>query len=348
MAANQKTTSISSQVVYEDFQPKSEWVEDAAANILTVNLPGFTRDKIRITYSEKPPRMTVRGERLVREGTGSRFSKEFPIPENCRLNEMKAKFDLREVLTITMPKKIITQVVAQPKDTVPKEQKQRQQEDLSNRSSVAAPANDQTKPPHKKPQEKTGSSPESTAAPDATVAASVRLKEPEKKMDEKTQKAPHPDLPKPRIQEGKTPSKADGQKQEDDRVIQPFRPLEDTSRPNPQKIQKEISKTAAVPDAQKSTHEQGKSGQDQKPVDQNALKEKDHQPRGKEMASQIFERIGKETVEFAAAAKRAMVGMEEERKLLVNAGVAVLIIVAVGAYVGYKLSSSSGSQSRNN
>ncbi|KAK4750285.1 hypothetical protein SAY87_027734 [Trapa incisa] len=592
MAARQRAMSIYSQVdtVYEDFQPKSEWTENAAANILTVHLPGFTRDHIWIVYDVKPPLMRVRGAQPVRDGVVSRFSKEFPIPDNCKLNEMKAKFDLNEVLTITMPKKIITPEVAQSKDTEPMEQreapsnrpsvaapeddqtkppptkpqegkngsspksigppaaasvtlkepekkmdekaprsentepkeqkkmqqeapsnlpsvaaseddqtkpppKKTQKEAPSNRPSVAAPEDDQTKPPPTKPQEgKNGSSPKSigpTAAASVTpkepekkmdekaprsenterkeqkkmlqeapsnrpsvaaseddqtksppkkpqegkngsppkstappAAASVTLKEPEKKMDEmaprpkntepkgqkKTQqeaplnrpsvaapkddqtkpppkkpqegkngsspkskappadasvtlkepkkkmdkKAPHPEFPEPRTQKGGGPSTADGQ-EGDDQFAQPSHPLEATSTPIPQKIGEEISsKTAAVLDAHKPTHEQDKAGRDQKPVDQKpehqekALKEKHNQPMGNEMMSQEFGRIGKEAVELAAAEKRTALGMEEDRKLLVNAGVAVLVIVAVGTYFCYKLSSSCGSQPRNN
>lgn len=139
-----------------------------------------------------------------------------------------------------------------------------------------------------------------------------------------------------------TPAKATGQKQADDHVPQPFRPLEDTSRPMP-----------PVSDVQKPRHDQKKTEQDPKPVEQKvearekAPKEKDR-AKSREPPPQVFERIGKEAVDLATAAKRTVVGLEEERKLLVNAGVAVLVIVAVGAYVGYKLASPSGSHHRNN
>ncbi|KAK4743048.1 hypothetical protein SAY87_001049 [Trapa incisa] len=111
MAAGQRTMTTRSRVgdiVYEDFQPRSEWVEGAAADVLTIQLPGFTKDQVKITYDEKPAWMTVRGERSVRNKVVSRFWKEFPIPEDCKFNEMRAKFDAREVLTISMPKKAIT------------------------------------------------------------------------------------------------------------------------------------------------------------------------------------------------------------------------------------------------
>lgn len=148
---------------------------------------------------------------------------------------------------------------------------------------------------------------------------------------------------------GETPSQATGQKQADDQVARPFRPLEDTSRQRPQKIREETSsKTSPVPDAQTPTYERGKAKQDQEEEHlEKALKEKDR-PKSKETPSQVFDRIGKEAVELAATARRTVVGLEEERRLLVNAGVAVLVIVAFGAYVSYKLSSSGGSDPKSN
>ncbi|XP_031378727.1 inactive protein RESTRICTED TEV MOVEMENT 2-like [Punica granatum] len=90
--------------VHEDF---TEWTEDAAANVLTVRLPGFKKEQIKVTYDQNPPKMTIRGERPVGSNVMIQFSKDFPIPDNCKINGMKAKFDRRQVLTITMPKNTI-------------------------------------------------------------------------------------------------------------------------------------------------------------------------------------------------------------------------------------------------
>lgn len=140
--------------------------------------------------------MTVRGDRPVRDSVVSRFSKEFPIPENCRLNEMKARLDHHEVLTITMPKKIITPEPAQPKDTVPTDQKPQQEAPSSPPSAAAA---DQTaKPPPEPQEEQIGSAPKSTAG----AATSATGKEREKKTDEQTQNAPSPGFPEPKTQKG--------------------------------------------------------------------------------------------------------------------------------------------------
>lgn len=74
-----------------------------------------------------------------------------------------------------------------------------------------------------------------------------------------------------------------------------------------------------------------------------AVKDKD-QSQGKEPRLQLFERIGKEVMDQLAATKRAVVRLQEvDQRLLVSAGVAVLVIVALGAYIGC----SNGSQPRN-
>lgn len=129
-----------------------------------------------------------------------------------------------------------------------------------------------------------------------------------------------------------TPPEATGQKQAEDRVSQPLRPLDNTSQQKSWKIREDAPPNAPprVPDAQKSA-EPG-----QEPVDREvglreikAAKEKDRS-RGKGPSSQA--RIGEE----------AVLGLEEDRRLLVNVGMAVLVIVAVGAYLGYRLGSSGG------
>lgn len=149
--------------------------------------------------------MAIRGERSLGNNIVSRFSTEFPIPENCKLNEMKAKFDQREILTIKMPKKAITPEIAHPKEAELKDQKPQP----AAPSSPGTAATDPAKSPTAKPQEeKVSSTPKSTA-----TAAVASAKEPEKKMDEKvTALAPAsipspspkaPGLPEPKPQKGK-------------------------------------------------------------------------------------------------------------------------------------------------
>lgn len=65
MAARQRTMSTSAQVAEpEDFQPKLEWAEDAAANVLTIHLPGMSVDFV--TY-RTDTRFGTRGTGCVRD-----------------------------------------------------------------------------------------------------------------------------------------------------------------------------------------------------------------------------------------------------------------------------------------
>ncbi|PKH54259.1 protein RESTRICTED TEV MOVEMENT 2-like isoform X2 [Punica granatum] len=348
MAARQRTTMTQSQAadtVYKDFQPKSEWVEEAAANVLTIHLPGFMKDQVKVTYDEKLPKMTIRGERPVSDNVVSRFLMDFTIPDNCKINEMKAKFDQRQVLSITMPKKTITPVIARPSNAAPKDQT----------SSPMKAATTETKPPPKPQKEKISPLETGTAA----ATSSAMGKEPERKAEEKvtspTRSPKAPALTEPKT-EKETSSKATGQKQADDKVPQPFNPLGDTSRPRSEEVREETSsKAPLVQDVQKPTDDWKKSEPSVKQVSQKvaehqelkAMKEKDqNQSQSKESSSQALDRIGKEAGGPAAAAKRAVLGLDEDRRFLLNAGVAVLVIVAVGTYFGYKWGSSGGSHTK--
>lgn len=136
---------------------------------------GFIKDQIKITYAVKPPRMMIRGERPLGNNVVSRFSKEFPIPENCKFNEMRAKFDQRGVLTVSMPKKAVTPEIARPKAAAAAKG-QKPQSGAAPRLEKAG--TDRTAPPPKTQEEK-------LSPPSGNTATSAVGKEPEMKTDEK-------------------------------------------------------------------------------------------------------------------------------------------------------------------
>ncbi|KAH6758003.1 hypothetical protein C2S52_023084 [Perilla frutescens var. hirtella] len=77
--------------VYDDFKPTSEWQQDALSHTLTVYLPGFLKEQLRVS-TEGRNIIRVRGERLISGNKWSRFLEDFKVPENTDMNSVRAKF----------------------------------------------------------------------------------------------------------------------------------------------------------------------------------------------------------------------------------------------------------------
>ncbi|KAF7836311.1 inactive protein RESTRICTED TEV MOVEMENT 2-like [Senna tora] len=109
--------------VYEDFLPDSELKESFQHHFLHIHLPGFRRDQIRITFVNFTRTLNVYGERSIdsENNKWSRFNQSYPIPPNCEVERLQAKFS-DGILTITMPKKVVSHPSpgkAQDKPTIP-------------------------------------------------------------------------------------------------------------------------------------------------------------------------------------------------------------------------------------
>ncbi|GAB4855205.1 hypothetical protein Ancab_023831 [Ancistrocladus abbreviatus] len=100
--------------VYEDFKPMPEWQHEEGADVLLLHLPGFMKEQLRILADSRGI-LRIRGERLVAGNKRSRFQEEIQVPEDCTINEIRAKFE-RGILRVTMPKKPVpqTQPVEEP------------------------------------------------------------------------------------------------------------------------------------------------------------------------------------------------------------------------------------------
>ncbi|KAI4323709.1 hypothetical protein L6164_023294 [Bauhinia variegata] len=116
--------------VYEEFQPKSELTETPEAHILQIHLPGFTRDQVKTTYQSSNKTLSIFGEKPEGDNKWSRFSEAIPLPLNCEVNRISGKFDMG-ILTITMPKKVITSIF-------PKEELKTSKEEISHDPSFGA------------------------------------------------------------------------------------------------------------------------------------------------------------------------------------------------------------------
>ncbi|OVA16452.1 Alpha crystallin/Hsp20 domain [Macleaya cordata] len=103
---------------YEDFQPAFNWVREEGLDTLVLHLPGFKKEQLRVQV-DSHGNMKISGERPLDENRWSRFRKDFPIPKNCNVNEIHAKF-IGGLLYVKLPKKSI-QVMAQDQPTLPQE-----------------------------------------------------------------------------------------------------------------------------------------------------------------------------------------------------------------------------------
>ncbi|KAH7668283.1 Small heat shock protein HSP20 protein [Dioscorea alata] len=86
----------------EDFDPRSEWVHEEKGDILIIDVSGFTKDQLKV-FLETNGKISVNGERLVEGKKWIKFRKEFSKPDNCDVNEIRAKFDCG-ILYVILPK----------------------------------------------------------------------------------------------------------------------------------------------------------------------------------------------------------------------------------------------------
>ncbi|MED6109580.1 hypothetical protein PIB30_034987 [Stylosanthes scabra] len=89
--------------IYETLQPKSEMKETPEAFLLHVYLPGYTKERIKITFVGSSRKVKVSGERPIQGNKWSRFDQSYPVPENCNPEALQAKFEVG-TLILTMPK----------------------------------------------------------------------------------------------------------------------------------------------------------------------------------------------------------------------------------------------------
>ncbi|KAK7334532.1 hypothetical protein VNO80_26289 [Phaseolus coccineus] len=99
---------------YETFEPKSEMKEDKAAYFLHIYLPGFVKEKIKIHFLRASRVVKVSGERSLGGNRISNFEQTYSVPEDCEVEKLQGKFELG-TLIVTMPKKPINISQVSPK-----------------------------------------------------------------------------------------------------------------------------------------------------------------------------------------------------------------------------------------
>ncbi|GLT88693.1 hypothetical protein SLE2022_067080 [Rubroshorea leprosula] len=281
--ARRQSIAGSTAPIYEDFQPKSEWKEEQGAHLLSVHLPDFSKEQVRVIYVDATRTVRVQGERPLGTNKWSRFNRTFDVPQNCSTQKIHGKFH-EGILTIIIPKQITE---------LPQPAAARKQEGTKitpkEKESPSVPA-----PPPKKPSPSKEPSP--IAAPPPNVPSSVTAP---------PSKEPSPvEAPPPK---------------ENSPVAAPPPP------PPPPKVPPSVTVPPSKPAAPAPLPQGETTGKDQETT-----------PPPFETR---FMHTAKKMKSVAWAPMKTALEKREDWHLIVNVGVAVLVLVAVGAYVTYKIRS---------
>lgn len=337
--------------VYEDFKPMSEWQQDDESHILNIYLPGFMKEQIRVSTEDRNT-IRVQGERLVAGNKWSRFREDFEVPENSEMNSVRAKYQ-GGVLNITIPKKKVgkAQETFPPKPNSSDTQKQPSPQKVPERVlpevNTSQPTNEKSSEP-KKPSD----DPRTKQAQNADEKQINPQQGQDKAFPAVGTSQPTGDKTS-EAQKQSTNHKKDhdhsGNQGRDKRNITPLRNTglvvsqDDVKRESVEPKEKHIA-LERPEDVTRTVDKEGKESEERKEL------------RGVETAKKnISEKVGaagvpekkadnKElpgafTKEKYKKAVKGLAELNEERQLLVNMGVAMLVIVALTAYVTFQFAS---------
>ncbi|KAD2249702.1 hypothetical protein R6Q59_029185 [Mikania micrantha] len=305
--------------VYEEFIPMSERRQEEDHDLLLLYLPGFQKEYIKVT-TEDANIVRIRGERLVSENKWSRFQEDYRAPENCEMRGIRAKFD-GGILTITMPRKI-TNAPPPPPPTTAKVASKTEEQTFRRTKQEETPR----KPEEnlKKPDKPQIASLEENTLPVPPKATSSST--PTKQPSKLATKTKEPSKPEPQANE---PSKHEPQANEPSK---PEPQKKEPSKPEPQAKEAVELTTGTLPRVGFG-HDVEKPG-----VGKMDLEKGKEATLKKEIIEEKPNSSGVVGGDFRAGLKKfvEMRGMmSEDRKLLVNVGVSVLVIAALGVHVSY-------------
>ncbi|CAA3008176.1 Hypothetical predicted protein [Olea europaea subsp. europaea] len=136
-AAPSRPSMVGVQPVYEDLKPASEWSQDEDTSTLTIQVPGFMKDQLKVSTVDQNF-IRVRGECLVAGNRWGRFQEDFQVPDNSELTSVRTKHG-GETLIVTVPRKNVAGKTLATK----------KEENKTNQASLSPPlkAQDQVLPP---------------------------------------------------------------------------------------------------------------------------------------------------------------------------------------------------------
>ncbi|KAL5735238.1 hypothetical protein ACOSP7_033099 [Xanthoceras sorbifolium] len=307
--------NIQKHGVYDDFKPIFEWTEESENNILTIYPPNFTKEQIKITCKKSSRLLWVHGERELGDNKWSRFDESFPIPENCKIDKIHAKWR-NGSLIVTMPKETITPPIAPTKATP--------QEPLPSKQGAAAAATTGIISSELKTNDKKSSgiifSPE---APSSIHG--------EKRLD------------------------GLNALQKDEKETNPQKGTQETSNITSTKQQAHDKTTVVSKPDNLVGHREKSEAKKEIPAEELLKKKPENVMDTNTSTTLLKEGVvpktrsekkgKKEKKSKATGALKAVMEQTEERQLMINMGVAVLTIVALTAYVSYSFASKSKTSS---
>nr|GEY86953.1 inactive protein restricted TEV movement 2-like [Tanacetum cinerariifolium] len=299
--------------VYEQFKPMSEWRQEHDYDTLLVYLPGFQKEYIKVT-TEDLNIVRLRGERLIAENKWSRFQEDYKVPENCEMRGIRARFD-GGILTITMPRKIVVPPPITTTQVTPKTEEQpfRRTQDEALPKPKAEPK-DNTLPASTTKPTKHEPMPASTSKPTKHEPMPASTSKPTKHepVPPSTSK-PKQDKPQIKAKEaneefmfGSLPTHVPKKDKQD--IVEKPNIGEKTDL-------KEGNGKAAMLEKETKRNFEGKTGQ---------LND-----------AHVGFQVDKVEENKKVLARKGV--LNEDRKVLMNVGVGVLVIVALGVHVSYSM-----------
>ncbi|KAJ0045158.1 hypothetical protein Pint_05746 [Pistacia integerrima] len=347
---------------YETIKPRSEWKFENDATFLLVHLSGFVREQIRVmlTYIDDASLgIKIQGQRPLPNGRWSQFAEVFRIPETCDASKINSQFE-RGVLTVVMPKLIATkpsdQQIAEPKTTQerrsPSPQKSTSERTPSPKTTeerTPSPKTTEESSPTPSPQT---SSPESSSGSDQSPQRQSPQRGEKKLAETATTQKPTSDE---KTHKGEDKSTSTGAAVKEKRGEEEPLVEEKSQKGGDKSIS---SKGAALVDDKKE--KKGADDQTEKSTpEKNNVDEIKGVVQGKESAAVSEQKKkGQDDDDDKKSGKKGENGIEEmnkreeevksgkggvreieERRLLVNMGTAVLVLMGVGALISYKIAS---------
>ncbi|KAF8118829.1 hypothetical protein N665_0002s0138 [Sinapis alba] len=363
MAARQQPTGTGLRVQYEDLVPKSEWKDQPEATILTIDLPGFAKEQIKVTYVHTSRMIRVTGERPLSDRRWSRFNEVFTVPQNCLVDKIHGSLK-NNALTITMPKETITKApnLAETSKTVAEKMKQLEEKRLL---EEARKKEEEAEKKKKLLDEKEGilrKLQEEAKAKEMAEARKFQEETRARKLQEEARARKLQEEAKARQlqEEAKAKEMAEARKLQEEARARQFQ--EEAIAKEKLEERKRVEEEASL--KKKYVDESIGNRKIIKPEDM-LLPEVDYTQsilgsttkpvsgRAREVVKQAEEKLGslvekKKKIEKGLMEKikgKEMIA-SEEKKLMLNAGVAALVIFALGAYVSYTFCSSSSPPSK--
>ncbi|KAG5565065.1 hypothetical protein RHGRI_001076 [Rhododendron griersonianum] len=330
-------------------------------------LLGFAKEQINVSVESKNT-LRVRGESLVGGNRWSRFQEDFHIPEDCNISGVRAKFE-GETLTVTLPNK--TSPLAQVGHT--KQEAKTPSREATSRpgDQVQTPSREATSSPGDQVSPKTisavseGKKTEGKGITEGPSSPKVATEPP------KSQKGQGETPPKPAPSTASAKQPADGKgvgSTSAAKIIPGTTETKERSEGKGNLAEVKTPENIALEKAvqkEKDIDEKGKESlKAENYIEKVVKKEKEESggtatvrkakiagfsdvPKQKQTTDDVTSGGGSYEG-FAEKYKQAMEeliakreNLNEERQLLLNMGMAILVIVALGAYISYTIGGSS-------